>query len=946
MEISKKEHDLISSYIGKALESDDNEFECSFNSIQRTDFDNVINYLRKSKAFTFDKQVQENLDVSLLLDNSNYRVMIHGHQNMIDYCKTNKLKAFTLMKKEMMKDFEKIKLPEYDIIFRLKKEVHIDRNDLDDNFENYFTDSEKHFRNKKRFSFLHESKLFRVDLTVVKSSMKVSKTVKDSGVLKSTDKFEIEVEYLNIPHKDTIDILFNIIEVIKKTLENTSHLITKHMKELILCDYLQLVNPKFFDTCESKIFDHIRNRVLKRPKEYFLSYQPITLEQSNLLPTKLGRISILTNYTVTEKADGERMLLYVDKNNKMYLIDSRLNVRYTGEKHKYTNSLLDCEFVKKSKINTFINYLLCFDVYFLNGEDVRSNALVPNRLDLIATFCKQHNNTSSTFKIKPKTFHYGDDILKLCKKAYNTDSYDYHIDGLIFTPRENYVGSYYKNENANTNTFGGAWMNVLKWKPPEENSIDMLISYGQNMFVENVGRCVFAKLQVAYKTNADELINPIKVLSNNLTIEKSSYITKTFVEVYLKLEDNAKYPKTLLNENIYNNTIVEFIHDALKSPQFCWIPYRVRQDKTELYSKTKNILNTANSYTTASNVWRSIQNPVTVDMITGNKMLDEKDILENDVYYSRFVSRAKILSKSMLTFHNKGVKSKLFELFKNKNYSLIDLASGKAGDLFKWMENRFRLVVGVDINYDNILNQYDGAYKRLVDIKKMNHATSVIFLQKDVSIPWDETSDIQNEMLKYFYNALWGNIPRNEIKDVSLLKFYNKLNGGFDVVSCQFAIHYMFRDDESLEAFCDNVDKVLNTNGYFIGTCMDGNKVNTLLSKSKDGVSEGIYKDNVLWMIEKKYDKYVPKKTGQKIGVFVESINQVLDEYLVDIDLLIEKLKERNIRTLDADELKKLDIKNSIQNFELLYNEDEYSLLEPLKQYSFLNLWFVFKKYE
>lgn len=943
MEISKKEHDIISSYIVKALESSNNEFECSFNHIQRTGFDNVINYLRKSKSFTFDNKVQENLDVSLLLDNSNYRLTISGHQNIIDYCKTNTLKTFTLMKKETMKDFEKIKLHDYDLTFRLKQEIMVDKDDIDKTFLNNFAMNDKHFRNKKRFSFLHESKLFRVDLTMVKSSTKVAKTVKDSGILKSLDTFEIEIEYLNIVHNNTIEIFFNVIEIIKKILENTSHLITKHLKDLILCDYLQLVNPKFFDTCGSNIFEHINNRVLKRPKEYFLSYQPITLEQPNLLMPKLGRISILNNYTVTEKADGERTLLYVDKNNKMYIIDSRLNVRYTGEKHKYANTLIDCEFVKKSKINTFINLLLCFDIYFLNGEDVRSNPLVPTRIDLITKFCKEN---TGTLNIKPKTFHYGDDIFKICKKIYNKDTYDYHIDGLIFTPQENFVGSYYKNENANANTFGGTWMNVLKWKPPEENSIDMLISYGNDIFVEHVGRCVFAKLQVAYKTNSDELINPIKVLSNHFFLEKNNYTSKIFVEVYLKLDDKSKYPKTLLNEYIYNNTIVEFTYDQSKPAHFSWVPYRVRQDKTELYIRTKNILNTANSYTTASNVWRSIQNPVTTDMITGQTTLNEKDVNQNDVYYSRFVSRAKILSKSMLIFHNTGIKSKLFGLFKNQNYTLIDVASGKAGDLFKWIENRYKLVVGVDINYDNILNQYDGAYKRLVDVKKMNHNNNIIFLQKDVSTPWDETHDIQNDMLNYFYNALWGNIPRKEIKDISLLKFYNKMNSGFDVVSCQFAIHYMFRDDESLEVFCDNVDKVLNTNGYFIGTCMDGNKVNTLLSGSKNGIKEGVHKGNVLWMIEKKYETYLPKKTGQKIGVFVESINNMFDEYLVDIDLLTEKLEKRKIRKLNNTEMTKLGIKDSVGNFESWYNEDKYSLLEPLKQYSFLNTWFVFKKYE
>ena len=164
-----------------------------------------------------------------------------------------------------------------------------------------------------------------------------------------------------------------------------------------------------------------------------------------------------------------------------------------------------------------------------------------------------------------------------------------------------------------------------------------------------------------------------------------------------------------MNEDIYNNTVIEYVYEKNATELLCWIPYRVRYDKTELYQKNKNIMNTANSYVTAMNVWRSIQNPVTEDMIKGKQLLTKSDIIEANVYYSRNVNRMKLLSKPMITFHNKSIKSKLFSLFKNKNYSLIDLACGKAGDLFKWIENRYSFVVGFDYNLDNIMNSADGA---------------------------------------------------------------------------------------------------------------------------------------------------------------------------------------------------------------------------------------------
>jgi hypothetical protein len=293
---------------------------------------------------------------------------------------------------------------------------------------------------------------------------------------------------------------------------------------------------------------------------------------------------------------------------------------------------------------------MAFDIYFMNDKDVRSTKLIPARFGHLEDFCK---TASSQFVIKPKTYHHGDDIFKLSKKVYNKDKYVYHIDGLIYTPINLNVGAYYNEEESNTNTFGGTWLNVMKWKPPDENSVDMLTVYGDELFMPNIGRCVLCNLQVSYRTNTDELIDPFKVLSNTTILNKASFIKKTFVQVYLKIQDGDKKPKTKMNESIYNNSIVEYVYDEPQDEMYSWVPYRVRYDKTDLYQKTNNIMGTANSYVTAINVWRSIQNPVTTKMITGEDTLNPSDVLQNDVYYARNVNRMKILSNPRSTCRTK-----------------------------------------------------------------------------------------------------------------------------------------------------------------------------------------------------------------------------------------------------------------------------------------------------
>jgi len=133
---------------------------------------------------------------------------------------------------------------------------------------------------------------------------------------------------------------------------------------------------------------------------------------------------------------------------------------------------------------------------------------------------------------------------------------------------------------------------------------------------------------------------------------------------------------------------------------------------------------------------------------------------------------------------------------------------------------------------------------------------------------------------------------------------------------------------------------------YFIGTCLDGNLVHKLLDKSVSGIRQGDINGNIVWMLQKKYDEYKEKETGNKISVYLESINRVYDEYLVDTELLKEKLKTYDIELLNDKDLKELDLTKSMDTFDKWYDANEYPFNDVLKEYSFLNTWFVFKKYK
>ena len=200
-----------------------------------------------------------------------------------------------------------------------------------------------------------------------------------------------------------------------------------------------------------------------------------------------------------------------------------------------------------------------------------------------------------------------------------------------------------------------------------------------------------------------------------------------------------------------------------------------------------------------------------------------------------------------------------------------------------------------------------------------------------------------------------------------LEKTSNCLNQPFDLVSCQFAIHYFFKSMDTLDAFCYNVDKQLKTGGYFMGTCLDGHLVNKAFLKESTSMLKGIMNDKVLWQIEKKYDGFETESTesenlGKQIDVYVESINKIIPEYLVDFELLKRKLSKYDIVLVDPTTEKTISLrtKESSGSFELLWktmiqaNKKGYkhwavsnsieNMNETMQKFSFLNRWFIFKK--
>ena len=173
-----------------------------------------------------------------------------------------------------------------------------------------------------------------------------------------------------------------------------------------------------------------------------------------------------------------------------------------------------------------------------------------------------------------------------------------------------------------------------------------------------------------------------------------------------------------------------------------------------------------------------------------------------------------------------------------RDVSVLELCCGKGGDLDKYFMNKIKLFVGADISGELLEN----AMTRLEKIKNEkysnNFQTKCIFIKEDLSNP-------QNEFLEKIDQ-----------------KYY------FDLVSCQFALHYHFESEQRLNAFLVNVSKKLCEGGYFIGTIIDDNVIVKRLRNRKNIKDNKYYNEKLTFGNEFYSVKFSQKNFNKKNGPF------------------------------------------------------------------------------
>tara|TARA_Y100001935_G_scaffold64543_1_gene54231 strand:+ start:21 stop:3236 length:3216 start_codon:yes stop_codon:yes gene_type:complete len=923
---------------------------------------------------------------------SNVRTKINGLGNVTQFCRTDRIveaeggtPVAVFEEKYRFRD-ENGPVPYVDfqdfnfraalqVEKQLGRESNLVRNILRD-----WDDSEKIFRFMNRTTFENSDYPFKVDISIVKSSpsRRGAKRFKDSGVMEAPEHYEIEIEVDNekigegtaYTNAETLgQALRSVIKMILSGLQSTNYPVAISEQQSVLNEYKSILFPNDRN-------NYVTSRHFAGPSSY-------TLQMDNVLKTSEHTTSanIRNDYTVTDKADGERKLLFITSSGKLYLIDTNMNVQFTGtvtKKDELFGSLIDGEHIQYDKNSNYINLYAAFDIYYIKKTDYRDlpfykiSSKEDNeekqefRFDLLAGVIKKIQPASvvkgemSSLRIQCKNFvaKTKSKIFEACGailKRVDEGMFEYNTDGLIFTPCSLGVGANNKGEKlGEPRKF--AWKHSFKWKPPEYNTIDFMVklerkSDGQEiignqhkggMNVSQPGQLAQYKkaiLHVGYDETKDGYMNPFQDVIDGKIPEQGNrgnagdykaarfYPTSPYApeaaQCNLWLSEGANGKKVILTEEgevIEDKMVVEFSYDGSKEIGWRWKPLRVRYDKT---ADVKGGARFGNAYHVANSNWHSIHNPVTKDIITTGKGIP-KNSGDEDVYYDR--KKGTKTTVALRNYHN-WLKNMLITKISRRGDTLIDLAVGKGGDISKWTTANLKFVFGIDYSRDNIENRLDGACRRYLDaLKRYNNVPKALFVHGNSSVNIRDTEGIIGDKGKEVTRAVFGEGPNDkQLIGAGVHDVYGIGGDGFDICSIQFAIHYMFESPATLYNFLRNVAETTKLGGYFIGTSYDGQRIFDKLSGIKNGDSATIMdrnNENKMWQVTKQYDRDEFRSDSSSLGyaidVYQESINKTFREYLVNYDYLSGLLKNYGFEQLSREELKGKELPNET-DFKYVY---------------------------
>ena len=233
------------------------------------------------------------------------------------------------------------------------------------------------------------------------------------------------------------------------------------------------------------------------------------------------------------------------------------------------------------------------------------------------------------------------------------------------------------------------------------------------------------------------------------------------------------------------------------------------------------------------------------------------------------VGQQKIL-ESMRKYHNY-IKNAYLQKYVTKPSVLLDLASGKGGDLHKWMRNRN--VIAVD-GYDIDKISVQEAKNRYSKIKTSKPVTfSVLDLSKNIL----------------------------------------QCGGRYDVITSHFAFHYFLKSAQTLNTILSTIDNCSRPGTVLMLTILDGNLLKNIDTRN--------YRIKIIKAGNS-------RQYGRKVEIFIKDsvLNEPTIEYIVSPAFIVQKFAEIDFHLVES----KLFSELPYTRFGLSKEERDYSFLNRI----------------
>ena len=338
----------------------------------------------------------------------------------------------------------------------------------------------------------------------------------------------------------------------------------------------------------------------------------------------------------------------------------------------------------------------------------------------------------------------------------------------------------------------------------------------------------------------------LKVMMPRFIAQKYGIHTDNNREQYTAVEFISSWKPHPVRYESPDDTLGGQVGEFLYMPESeKWVLCRFRKDKTH-----------GNDYFIAENVQSNYLAPMRLENFTQDKSYFKT--LKNKIHERQIKSNARtkieLLNQTIQEFRHP--------------VNVLDLGGGQGQDLWTYAKNNVEKLMMIDMDATALQESISRKKELMKTTNPRNSKFSIEMACMDLN--QDASLTIEEIKTKYSFPVK-----------------------GYDIVSCQFAMHYFGKSKKTLENIFKVIGELLAPGGVFVMTSFEKQAIDNILERN--GGKEWKFEENG----ETKYH-IVRKKKNQIKVLLTFSKNEMYEEYVLDKDEMCKIAKKCSFKEISV----------------------------------------------